>query len=259
MNVNDFVQIINRYYPEPNASLINGIVFGIDIRTVGYFYDQLIRVGLLHMVVASGTNISILIACLAIFLARFSKRMAILISIVFIILYIQLIGPQAPIIRAGIISILTLVGIIYHRENISIFALLISLIVIGILYRDWLTSVSLHLSYGATIGMILFSNIKNDESWLSSEIKTTLSASVFTVPIIFMYFAQVSLLAPLSNILVSFTVPAVFLFAIITIVLHYIIPGLVMVPIFITTCLSTYIIWVVDLLSKVPDVYFHYE
>lgn len=256
MNAQDVAQILNGYFPEPNLSLMKGILFGISIDSSGYFYEQIKKVGLLHLVVASGTNISVVIAIIGTFLARFGKRFSVLISILFIIFYIYLISPQAPSIRAAFMGILTLVGFIYGRENLAMMGLFLSLIFIGLFYPRWLTSMSLYLSYGATIGMLMFGRNSNGSSWLKREIVTTLSAQIFTTPIIFVYFSQISLISPIGNLLVSFLIPPLMVFGFITVILGSINYNLGYV--FATICygITAYIVSVINFLANLPGIYF---
>jgi len=257
MNAQSVAQILNSYFPEPNLSLMKGILFGISIDSSGYFYEQLKKVGLLHLVVASGTNISILIAMIGAFSAQISKRLSILISIFIIIFYIYLIGPQAPNIRAAFMGILTLVGFMYGRENLTIIGLLLSLVFIGLIYPKWLTSMSLYLSYGATIGMLLFGNIKNSRNWMSKEFTTALSAQVFTAPIIFIYFGQISLISPIANILVSFLVPPLMIFGFIVVMLGSI--NFQLGYPFAVVCygMTEYMLIIIEFLSRLPSTYFN--
>jgi competence protein ComEC len=257
MNAQSVAQILNLYFPEPNLSLMKGILFGISIDSSGYFYEQLKKVGLLHLVVASGTNISILIAIVGSFSGHIGKRLSILISIIIIIFYIYLIGPQAPNIRAAFMGILTLVGFMFGRENLAIIGLFLSIIFIGLVYPKWLTSMSLYLSYGATIGMLLFGNIKNSRSWMNKEFVTALSAQIFTTPIIFIYFGQISLISPVANILVSFLIPPLMVMGFITVILgsfNYYLGYL-----FAMICygITEYMLIVIRALSNLPGIYFN--
>ncbi|KKP34439.1 MAG: Competence protein ComEC, partial [Candidatus Roizmanbacteria bacterium GW2011_GWA2_32_13] len=151
-----FTNVINSYLPEPHASLLNGIIFGINLKTSKLFYEQLKIVGLLHLVVLSGINITMLGAIIANITGFLGKRASILLTILTIILFILFVGPQAPIVRAGIMGMLTLVAVLYGRKNIGLYSLFLSLIIIAIVFPDWLASVSLYLSYGATLGIMLF-------------------------------------------------------------------------------------------------------
>ena len=80
-----FTSIIDSYLPEPDASLLNGIIFGVDIKSSGVFLEQLKRVGLLHLVVLSGMNITIFGAIISSLFDRFGKKISSLITILTIV------------------------------------------------------------------------------------------------------------------------------------------------------------------------------
>ncbi len=252
-----FTSVINSYLPEPHASLLNGILFGVNLKAGKIFYEQLKIVGLLHLVVLSGMNITILASIIGSLTQFLSKQVSVLITILAIILFILFVGFQAPIIRAGFMGILTFVAILYGRKNIALYGLFLSLIFIAVFWPRWLTTISLQLSYGATLGIILFGQTTSkNEMW--RELKTSLAAQIFTVPIIFIYFKQISLIAPISNLLVAGLVPALMIFGFLTALLgkiHYL---LGVIPSYICYGLLTYIVWVTETLSKLPFVYFRF-
>ncbi len=252
-----FTNIINSYLPEPHASLLNGILFGVNLKAGKVFYNQLKIVGLLHLVVLSGINITMLGSITASLTQSFSKRASILITILTIILFILFVGFQASIIRAGFMGMLTLVAILYGRKNLAVYSLFLSLIFIAVFWPKWLTTVSLQLSYGATLGIILFAQ-SSSRSELWRELKTSLAAQIFTVPIIFIYFKQISLIAPLSNLLVAFTIYPLMIFGFLTAILgkiHYL---LGLIPSLICYGLLQYMVFVIEMLSKLPFVYFNF-
>ena len=244
-----FTSVINSYLPEPHASLLNGILFGVNLKAGKVLYEQLKIVGLLHLVVLSGMNITILASITAGLTKFLGKRISILITILMIILFIVFVGAKAPIIRAGFMGILTLVAIIYGRKNLALYSLFLSLIFIAIFWPKWLTTISLQLSYGATLGIILFGQTTSkNELW--RELKVSLAAQLFTAPIIFIYFKQISLVAPLSNILVAGLIPPLMIFGFLTAVLgkiHYV---LGLIPSYICYGLLTYVVFVIEMLSK---------
>lgn len=249
-----FTSVINNYLPEPQSSLLNGILFGINLRVTKTFYEQLKVVGLLHIVVLSGINITILAAIVGSVTNFFSKRMSLLITILIVILFIIFVQPKAPIVRAGFMGILTLVAIVYGRKTTVLYSIFLSLIFIGIFFPKWLTSVSLLLSYGATLGIIFFGQTTST-NWLWKELKVTLAAQLFTVPIIFIFFKQISLIAPISNVLVAPLIAPLMIFGLLTAVLGKISFLLGLIPAYICFGLLSYMVWVIEFLSKLPFVF----
>lgn len=256
-----FTDVINSYLPEPHASLMNGILFGIPLKTSRLFYQQLKTVGLLHIVVLSGMNITILAAIIGVLTTNLGKKVSIMITILFVIVFVFFVGPEAPIIRAGIMGILTLVAFYYGRKNTALYALLISAIVLLIFWPKMFNTISFQLSYGATLGIILWGNTKikdRQKNFIGrsiysiwKELKLSFAAQIFTVPIIFLHFKEISFIAPLSNILISFVIPPLMVFGFLTVILGKIHFWLGILPSYILYGLLSYIILVVDLLSKI--------
>lgn len=256
-----FTSVINSYFPEPQASLLNGILFGVSLKTTKVFYQQLKAVGLLHIVVLSGINITLLAAIVTSVTSSLGRSASIVLTITTIILFVLFVGPQAPIIRAAFMGGLTLVAILYGRKNIVLYALFLSAVFIAIFWPRWISSVSFQLSYGATLGIILFGTVKGekgrglfeeikDSVW--RELKPSLAAQIFTGPIIFFYFGQISLIAPLSNILVAPIIAPLMVFGFLAAVLGKLNFWLGLIPAYICHGLLSYIVFTVETLSKLP-------
>ncbi len=269
-----FTQVINSYLPEPQASLLNGVLFGVDLKTSKLFYEQLRTVGLLHLVVLSGMNITLLAAIVGNFTCFFSKTFSLLITILVVILFIWFVGPQAPIIRAGIMGILTFVGVILKRKTYPLFIIMLSLFFISIFWPQWLTSLSLKLSYGATLGLLFFGhvtppNIKKIKSkkkiltetlkfFFWKELKPSLAAQIFTVPLIFIHFKQISFISPISNLIVAPIITPLMIFGFFTAFLGKINYYLGLPFSFICYGLLTWIIFVIRILSKIPYAFLNF-
>lgn len=256
-----FTSVIYSYLPEPHASLLNGILFGVNLHSSTVFYEKLKVVGLLHLVVLSGINITLLGALIGSLTARLGRRISVVITISIIVIFVLFVRPQAPIVRAAVMGILTLVATVYGRQAIALYLVFISALVTLIIWPEWLTTVSFQLSYGATIGIILFgkSSPVTSENGLArmkgairNDLKTSLSAQIFTAPLIFAYFKQISLVAPLSNVLVSFTIAPLMIIGFITVILGKIHYALGFIPSLFAYGILTYVIFIIDVLSRIP-------
>jgi len=259
-----FTSVINYYLPEPHASLLNGILFGIDLKTTKEFYEQLKIAGLLHLVVLSGINITLLASIVSQITQFFSKKISILITIFIIIIFVLFVGIKAPILRAAFMGILTFVAYYTGRKNYPFYTLVLSFIFSLLFFPKWLKTISFQLSYAATLGIILFGekNIKkSDNKFLSiyyqikADFKTSLAAQFFTTPIIFIYFKQISLIAPIANIMVSFLIPLLMILGFLTAVLGKINFFLGLPFAWVCYLILSYIIWVVNALSKIPGIF----
>lgn len=262
-----FTSVINSYLPEPHASLLNGILFGVNLNTSKAFYEELKIVGLLHIVVLSGMNITLLASTIAISTAFLGRVISSVITLLTIVIFIIFVGAKAPIIRAGFTSLLTIVAFLYGRKKHAIYALILSIIFISFFWPEWLKTASLQLSFGATLGIILFAQTKEIttdnifEKFLNSarkEMRLSLAAQVFTAPMIFLYFKQVSIIAPISNLFVSLLIAPLMFFGFLTAFLGKVNYSLGLIPSYICYGLLSYMVFVIDTLAKLPLVYFKF-
>jgi competence protein ComEC len=208
-------KLINFYkssLPEPYASLVAGTVIGSKNMPES-FWNRLKATGTAHVVVASGTNVtmtaSFLIGLLTVFLKR---RVAIWITLVGILGYVVISGFDAPIIRAGIMGSILLfsqeIGRVANTWRILIYSALIMLLIKPI----WITDLGFILSFVATISLMLLqkkidNRLKIIPAIFREGLSTSLAAQVGVAPIIFVTFGQFNILSPIINALILWTIP----------------------------------------------------
>jgi competence protein ComEC len=253
-----FTTIINSYLPDPQAALLNGIIWGTPVKTSKVFYHQLQTAGLLHLVVLSGMNITILGNMIAVMTHGLPIRISLFLALCGITVFTLFVGPQPPIVRAAIMGGLGLIATLYGRRKTAIVSLLISVVCIAIIRPDWITTISMQLSVGATLGIILFGSGNADDSSLVKDLHTSLAAQIFTAPLIFIYFRQVSLISPIANLLVSPLVAPLMVFGFVTSILGKIHWLFGLPTSYICYGLLTYMITVINILSKIPGTFFQF-
>lgn len=203
--------------PEPMGSLVAGIVIGSKNMPES-FWEKLKSSGTAHVVVASGTNVTMTIGFVIGILTVFLKRgHAILISFLAIFGYVVISGFDAPIVRAGIMGSILLLGQrggkVVNTWRILIYSGLLMLIV----KPTWITDLGFILSFVATISLMLFQKkidlkLKLIPSFLKEGLSTSIAAQIGVAPIIFITFGQFNILSPLINALVLWTVPYIMIF-----------------------------------------------
>ncbi len=263
-----FTDLYRLYLPEPHASLLSGIVFGEKLHVSQAFMNAIKVTGLLHMVVLSGINITLLGAFIGAFTKPFGRKKSALMTIGGIIGFIAFVGADPPVTRAGVMGILTLLALVYERKTLGLYVLFLSAVVVALFKFEWLTSVSFQLSFGATLGIMLWGNAphraQNDTqpsrwnklyAYLEAELRPSFAAQAVTMPIIFWYFREISLIAPFSNLIVSFTVPPLMVFGFFTAILGYIHPWLGLLPAIMCYGLLEYVIRAIFLMSRLPHIF----
>lgn len=257
-----FTNVINSYLPEPHASLLNGIILGIPLKTDPQFNADLKTAGIVHIVVLSGANISFLISLITTLTSFLGKKISTVISIATICGFIAFVGFQAPIVRAGIMGILVLLGSLWGRKTLALYLLALSGIISLLIWPEWLTSISFQLSYAATTGLIIFSKIPVPTShqnmlstfcgYLKEELHISLAAQAFTAPLIFFYFKQISFISPFTNIVISWVMGPLMIMGLCTAFLGKIHNALGVVPAYLSMMFLEYVITVTRLFAKIP-------
>src|SRR3990170_5470578 len=96
--------------PEPQASLLLGIILGIKSGFPPDFYEALRVTGTLHVVVVSGFNISVVINTLARSLVFVPPKIRFFMTLTFLIAFVFLVGANPPVVRAAIMGSIALLG-----------------------------------------------------------------------------------------------------------------------------------------------------
>lgn len=194
--------IINKALPSREAGLLSGMVWGEKSAIKGEFYNSLIRTGLIHIVVVSGTNLMIVGRGLIENLAKLiGRKMAIMGGGGIILIYVNLVGWQLPIIRAFLFLEIFYISQMLGRK-FNVFRALV--LVIGIMFlADWqiYKEVSFWLSIVSFVAVLLNQN--------KNILKTTFWINIFILPILSISFGEISLISPLVNIMVLFLVEIV--------------------------------------------------
>jgi ComEC/Rec2-related protein len=192
--------------PEPQSSLMAGIVIGEQQNLSSDFKEALKRTGTTHMVAASGYNVTVVAGVAMAFLVKwFGRKRGVMMTVLVVGMYIILAGSNPPIIRSGLMGMAMLIGVLFGREYWSGWALII-VSSLMLLIQPWLLlSVSFQLSFVATVGMIYGTKYKPNNIFLES-LLTTLAATIMTAPISLITFGQVSLLGLIVNPLVLWLV-----------------------------------------------------
>lgn len=211
-------QIIKNYQgilPEPHSSLVAGVVIGSKASLPTDFWESLKLTGTAHVVVASGMNVTLVGSFLINLLVNFVKRKkAIILALFGIWIYTILSGFDAPLIRAAIMGSLTFSSQALGRVYSAWRALFLSAGFMLIISPSWLTDLGFILSFVATGSLMLF-NTKIDRliyiipNPLREGLATSLAAQIGVAPILYLTFGQLSLISPLINSLILWTIPPI--------------------------------------------------
>ncbi len=216
---------IGELLPEREAGFVTALMTGDKYHVQADDKEHFRQAGISHIIVVSGYHLAVLTQLmLGLFrlVFRKNKRPAAALCIVFVFLYMAVTGFSTPVMRAGIMQIFVLTGMVILRESDSLNILGLSGMIICVMNPYAVADVSFMMSFSATLGILLLSpaitaflmeRIRTDR--LQKPIKAivqifsaSLSACLFIMPICVVYFRQIAIYAVVTNVLVSFAVSA---------------------------------------------------
>lgn len=196
------------------AGFVNGLLFGTRSAVPPSVEEDLRTTGLTHIVAVSGSNLTIIVAAMAIFIRR-RDRLALMGLLAAIWIFVVMTGGSASIVRAAIMLSLVLLIAGQRREVDPRIAFAASGIIMtawnpGYLYGDigWQLSV-LALGGVLFIGPALMPKDLKRHKLLAEILATSLGAHLATAPLIAIYFGTFSFIAPLANLLILPLVPVI--------------------------------------------------
>lgn len=200
--------------PTDLANLLAGIVWGqkkfLDIPTVELFR----KTGLLHLLVLSGQNITLLLSFFA-FIPRFFGYRVLLCMVVAIGLFYSITFPDDPsIIRASLMAIISSGVIFFDLQTLSLYIFLLTCAIMLILRPEWLASMSFWLSCSATAGILTIYPRLKSKHYLFDQIGLFFSAQMFTVPLVLLWFREYPVLSLFTNLSVMWLVEPIMLFGV---------------------------------------------
>ena len=208
---------LRKIISSPQSGLFEALLFGEEENISAEWKLKLNITGTRHIAAVSGMNITIICTLLLNLLLALGlwRQQAFYLSLILIFLYVLMIGAPSCGIRAALMGTLLLASQYFGRiakpERLMVFALSLMLVFNPLLLKE---DIGFQLSFLAVAGLIylqpFFSKIlrKIPENFqLRSSLSSTLAAQVFTLPVLLYNFGQISLVSPLTNVLILPSIP----------------------------------------------------
>lgn len=253
---------LNQFLSPPQSGLLEALFFGDENNISKEWKDKFNLTGTRHITAVSGMNITIISSLILNFLLFVGlwKNQAFYFSVVLIILYILMIGAPASAVRAGAMAVLFIFAQRFGRISTASRAVIFAATFMLFLNPPLLTlDIGFQLSFLAIMGLIylqpIFLNILKkipDFLQLRYTISATLSASIFTFPILIYNFGRFPLTSPLSNILIVPLLSLITILGFIFSISGIIFPFLGRILSWPVWLILTYIIKVIDFFSWLP-------
>jgi competence protein ComEC len=249
--------------PEPLASFALGLLVGQRSNLPQDIITQLTMVGLVHIVAVSGYNLTILVRA-AQRLKINSKYQKTVLSLVLIGGFLLMTGFSASIVRAAIVSILSLWAWYYGRNlrPLLLIAFAAALTSYANPFYIW-GDLGWYLSFLAFFGVFIIGPLitkllfRRPPQLLTIVLIDTLSAEIMTFPLIMLTFGQMSLIALLANLLIVPLVPLAMLLSAVAAGAGMLMPAFAGWFAWPARLLLTYMLDFVKLLSDIPSIFLH--
>ena len=187
--------------------------------------------GLIHILSISGSHIALLLALVYGLgrLIKLRKRTSLIMGILLAIMYCGVVGGDAPVVRATMMSILMCIAYVKGRLYQAKQALCICAILCLVYDPFSIFDVSFQLSFGATYGLLIWGTVLYERiQWLPKWIKTPLvlcvSAQLLILPLQLYYFHYISIASLLAACIVAPILDVSIILIFISTVISYVMP-----------------------------------
>lgn len=229
-----FASKIRSVLSEPEASLGIGFLVGQRRALSADLVTALQTVGLTHIVVASGYNLTILVRIARRLFAKISKYLSAMTSLVMIGAFITITGASPSMTRAGFVSVLSLAAWYYGRQFHPLILLSLAIAATVLINPSYAWGdLGWQLSFAAFAGVMVLAPLVrhyffgDTKLGLVPQVLTeTISAQIITAPILVLTFGQISNIAIVANLMVLPLIPLAMLLTFVAGLAGAIAPGI---------------------------------
>ena len=219
---------VYRLWPDPEASLLAGILLGVESGIPEQVKQAFQDTGTTHIIAISGFNITIIAGLFyAVFSRLLGRYKGAALAVLGIALYTLLVGASPSVVRAALMGGLSLFASQLGRRQFGLLSLTLVAAVMAAFNPQLLWDPGFQLSFFATLGLILYAEpfsrafvafaarrlptptLERLTRPVTEYLLFTLAASITTLPIIAFHFHRLSLVSLIANLLILPVQPAV--------------------------------------------------
>lgn len=191
---------------EPMASFGLGLLVGVRGLIPKPLQDELTLVGLSHLVAVSGYNLTIIVAATHKLLERFGRGLALVSSLWLIGAFLAITGASASIVRASLVAVLALLAAHYGSRFQPLVIILLAAAATAVFKPAYLTDYSWLLSFLAFFGIMILApgieaRLGSPKRLIIKLLIESSAAQLMTIPLLLYSFGELSLVAPLTNLI----------------------------------------------------------
>ncbi|MBO4433381.1 MAG: ComEC/Rec2 family competence protein, partial [Clostridia bacterium] len=266
---------INNNYSSADAPIITAINTGDRSKLTYDFYTNVLVCGVSHLMVISGLHISIIIGSVFGFFEKFfyNRYLKAFLSLLAIFVLCAICGFTVSVVRAGTMFLFSAISPVFMRKNDSFNSLGSAVVLLLFISPLCIFSVAFWLSVLSTAAVVWISPFYTDLITHSLKIKSkvitkfisavsiSVFALIFTAPISALVFGEVSVLSPISYILLAIPVMILLVLNSVGILFSaFKVLSFVSEPLFYCAGLcSKYITFIINKLGKYDNLYIDFD
>ena len=198
--------------PSEARALLLGLSVGDTDPLSPLVLDHFRTSGLSHLVAVSGSNVAIVVGAAALVTRRLAFSTRIAAAVLTLVVFISVVGPDASVLRAAAMGALAIAALALGRQSEPLHALALGIALLIVVRPQIVFSIGFHLSAAATAGIVMWTNrLERRALWLPRLIRLplalTLAAQAAVAPLLLGTFGEISLVAPITNLLAAPAVP----------------------------------------------------
>jgi len=214
----NLLDLVYRIWPDPEASLLAGILLGIESGIPVRVEEAFRQTGTSHIIAISGFNITIVAGLVTRLAGRvFNPRRGALVAAVGIALYTLLVGADPAVVRAALMGGMSLFAQQVGRRQHGLIAVSLASLLMAVHNPQIPWDLSFQLSLSATLGLIFYADpitngfvqicsrfirpglVARLSEPISEYILITFAAQLTTFPVMVFHFRTFSLSTFLAN------------------------------------------------------------
>ncbi|MBN1423543.1 ComEC/Rec2 family competence protein [Candidatus Fermentibacteria bacterium] len=239
-------------------AMLIGIRDLLDQETMARFRNS----GIVHILSISGFHVGIVAALIwavgRVLLPGF--RYPALVALIGVAGYVGLVGLFAPVMRAGVMSVVVLLGLMLGRRAEGINSLGLAGLVLLIAQPRWIWEPGFQLSFGATLGILVFTppllapfcRWRRVARWCIGSVLTSLSAQLGVLPLLLAWFRQWPTYSLLANIPAVILATVLIAASAVTSLAQLVWADLAAWSGRLTECTARILLWLAAFVSKLP-------
>ena len=267
----EILSLVDKTLPLDARSFARALLLGDRAEMPFEMEWKLKASGIYHIAAVSGMHVSILFSALY-FLCLKKRYLTAIIGFPMLFLFAAVAGFSPSIVRATVMQSLVILALITDREYDPPTALGFAVLLILANNPYAITSVSLQLSAGCMIGILLFTERIHDflllntrlgpakgrsrkaklTRWFVASVSATLGAISLTTPLSAIYFGSVCTFGVITNLLTLWVVSTIFIGVVVACILGAVWTPLGIVVGWLIAWPIRYVLLVIDMISKIP-------